>query len=71
MYLEATDVEPGGQCRLVSPTLPKDGSVKCLRFSFNVYGKHPGALRVLDQDSNMLWQFIGHNINSSGKMSTF
>lgn len=67
MYLEATGEEPGYSCRLVSPMLPEDGLEKCLKFSFNAYGLHPGALRVLDEISTILWQFVGHIVNSSGE----
>ena len=42
----------------VSPHFPRrfTGEAKCLRFAYNMYGKHTGTLRILDERGALIWE---------------
>ena len=55
MYAESSDKAAHSKARLISPLLPFDGAEKCLTFNYNVFGKRPSTLSVLDHSSTVLW----------------
>ena len=60
MYLESTGLQPHFRARLVSPRLPpRDTFRKCLRFNYNMLGRHIGKLAILDANGYELWHFDG------------
>ena len=58
MYTESSGLQGGEEARLISPNLPDDGEMKCLRFRFTVRGLSPfGALHIKDQNGFKIWSF--------------
>ena len=55
MYTESSGQAAHDKARLISPLLPNDASEKCLSFNYNLFGRRPSTLSVLDHSRTVLW----------------
>ncbi|XP_071948078.1 MAM and LDL-receptor class A domain-containing protein 1-like isoform X2 [Antedon mediterranea] len=64
LYIEATNVDPNANARIISPVIDPLDSTCAMTYYYNMYGQHIGSLHVYvvvasDQSESEIWSIAG------------